>query len=275
MRHALVVSAALAVFVQSSAMAADFAVKEPPLPACLWCGLYVGGNAGWALGRDAITTTSIFPAPFLPVDVAAVNAAASPALNSNGVIGGAQVGYNWQIGRTVLGLEGDVDFPSLKTSQAGTFPFPSTLPGGAVGPPTVFFTTQSSVSTDWLVTVRPRVGWTMNNWLFYATGGLAVARENLSQTVGVVAPFVLSNSFSTTQAGWTAGGGVEAKLNANLSIKVEYLYFDLGTTPATAGVLTPPFAGASVASATRLTASVVRFGLNWHFNDVLALGSPF
>jgi outer membrane immunogenic protein len=264
-----IVAAIAAALVTSSAVAADLAVKEPLPPPCLWCGLYIGGNAGWAWGRDAVTTTSFFPTPpFLAVDVAGVNTAASPALTSNGLIGGAQIGYNWQIGRAVLGLEADADFPSLKSSQAGTFPFPSTLPGGAIGPPTAFFTTSTSVSTDWLVTLRPRVGVTENNWLFYVTGGVAAGRENFSQTINIVAPFVLTDTFSTTQIGWTAGAGIEAKLNPNLSIKAEYLYIDLGTTPANAGLLVPPAAASGVNSAMRLTTSIARVGLNWHFNGL-------
>jgi outer membrane immunogenic protein len=267
MRNALIAGAVVAALVQSSAMAADLSVSTKAPPSCLWCGFYVGGNAGWAWGSDAVTTTSTFPAPFLPVDVAALNTAASPALSSNGFIGGAQAGYNWQFGRTVLGFEADVDFPSLKNAQAGTFPFPSTLPGGAAGPPTAFFTTQTSVSTDWLVTARPRVGWTANNWLFYVTGGLAVGRENFTQTINVLAPFVLTDTFSTTQVGWTAGAGLAAMLNANWSVKAEYFYIDLGTTAANPGILTPPFAGAGVSSTMHLTTSIARVGIDYHFDS--------
>lgn len=260
MRNALV-GAMVAAFIPSAAIAADFPSKEPPPPPCLWCGLYIGGNGGWAFGREAVTTTSFFPVPpFAAVDVAAINTAASPALDANGIIGGGQIGYNWQIGRALVGLEADVDVPSLKTSQAGTFGFPST--------PGTFFTVATSVSTDWLMTVRPRVGWTANNWLLYVTGGLAVAKENFSQTIGLIAPSVLTDTFSATQAGWTVGAGIEAKLNPNLSLKVEYLYVDLGTTPSTAGILTPPFPASGVNSATRLSVSVARVGLNWHFNDL-------
>jgi outer membrane immunogenic protein len=270
MRNALFAGAILLACAPSATLAADFPIKAPP-PACNWCGFYVGGNVGWAAGRETVTTTSFFPAPFLPVDVAGINTAASPALSANGVIGGAQLGYNWQFGRAVIGLEADVDIPSLKTSTSGTFPFPSTLPGGAIGPPTAFFTTATSVSTDWLVTLRPRVGVASNDWLFYVTGGLAVAKENFSQTINVIAPFVLTDTYSATQAGWTAGAGIEAKLNPNVSLKLEYLYVDLGTTPAAAGALNPAFAGSGVNSSTRLTTSVARVGINWHLNDTLAL----
>jgi len=269
MRKALVVGAVVGALFQfpvsqSPVMAADLPLPAPP--SCLWCGVYVGGNAGWAWGNNAVATTPTFPG-FLPVDIAAITGASSSTLSSNGLIGGAQAGYNWQFGRTVVGFEADADFPSLKTSQAGTYPFPSTLPGGAVGPPTAFFTTQTSVSTDWLVTARPRVGWTADNWLFYVTGGLAVGRENLTQSVNVLAPFVLTDTFSTTQVGWTAGAGVAAMLDANWSVKAEYLYIDLGTTSANPGILTPPFAGAGVSSTLHLTSSIARVGIDYHFDS--------
>ena len=63
MRNALIVGAVVAAFVQSSAIAADLEFKAPPPPPCMWCGLYVGGNAGWAVGRETVTTTSFFPVP--------------------------------------------------------------------------------------------------------------------------------------------------------------------------------------------------------------------
>ena len=65
---------------------------------------------------------------------------------------------------------------------SGTFPFPSTLPGGAVGPPTAFFTASSSASSDWLFTARNRIGWANDNLLIYGTGGLAVANVKVNQT---------------------------------------------------------------------------------------------
>lgn len=238
-------------------------------PSCMWCGFYVGGNVGWASSTNRVMQNSIFPG-FQLVDVAALNSVGSPALHSNGILGGAQTGYNWEFGNAVFGVEADFDFPSIKATQAGTFVFPSTLPGGAVGPPTAFFNATTTVSTDWLVTLRPRVGWAIDNWLLYGTGGLAVARENLSQSFTLLTPFVLSNSFTTTQVGWTAGAGVEAKLSRNWSVKAEYLYVDLGNTPTNASVLTPPLAGNGGFAAMHLTANVVRVGLDYHFDNVFA-----
>jgi outer membrane immunogenic protein len=249
----------------SAAYAADMELKAPPPPPCIWCGFYVGGNAGWAWGRDAINSTTVFPSPpFLAVDVAAISSASSQTLNPNGFTGGTQFGYNLQRGPWVLGIEEDFEYLGLKASRGGTFPFPSTLPGGAIGPPTVFFSTATSVSTSWLFTARPRVGWASNNWLLFVTGGLAVGRESFSQTIGVVAPFVSSNSLATVQVGWTVGAGVEYALNQSWSLKAEYLYVDLGTTNANSGTLTPPFAGFANNTSARLTTSIARGGFNFH-----------
>ena len=79
----------------------------------------------------------------------------------------------------------DFEYLGLRGFNAGNFPFPSPLPGGAVGPPTAFFNTATSVSADWLFTARPRVGWAMREWLLYVTGGLAVGRENF-RNIGAV-----------------------------------------------------------------------------------------
>ena len=76
------------------------------------------------------------------------------------------------------GSEVDFGYLGLKASNAGTFPFPSTLPGGPIGPPTAFFSTTASMSTSWLFH-RTGSGWAVeaDHWLVYVTGGLAVGKE--------------------------------------------------------------------------------------------------
>jgi outer membrane immunogenic protein len=268
-----VLGLALAAIVATPTLAADLptrkaAPSEPP-PACLWCGFYIGGNVGGAWGSSSVNTAFGFPTPpFVPGDVAALSSAASQTVASSGFTGGEQIGYNFQNGPWVWGVEADFDYLGLKGSKSGAAPFPSTLPGGAAGPPTVLFTTTTSVSTNWLITARPRVGWAVDSWLFYATGGLAVGQERFSQTVNLIAPFASQNSFSSTRVGWTAGAGVEYALSRQWSVKGEYLYVDLGKTGGNAGALTPalPIAGTfSNTSAVDLTASIGRVGVNYHF----------
>jgi len=277
MKRSLIGLVAIGALIAGPAMAADMnmplkAPAAPLAPACMWCGFYVGGNAGWAWGRDDINTTNIIGPvpPFVAVDNAAVSSAASPRINGDGFTGGGQIGYNSQSGNIVWGAEADFEYLGIKGSTSGTFPFPSTLPGGVVGPPTEFFGVATHYSTDWLFTARPRIGWAMNNWLLYATGGLAVGREHFSQTLTLLPPFVSTNTFATTQVGWTVGAGVEYALNQNWSVKAEYLYVDLGRTGANAGTLTPACTPAvctyTNSSSAHLTANIARVGINYHFN---------
>ena len=259
----------LAVFV-SAAAAADLpsrmTTKAPPpvISPCVWCGFYIGVNAGYAWGRDDQNSLQTAPAPFLAVDSAAVSTASSARLNADGFTGGVQAGYNWQKGAVVFGVEADINALNLRGGTAGIFPFPSTLPGGAVGPPTTFFTNATSVSTDWLFTGRGRVGWVNDNWLLYATGGVAISNVKVNQTVVLLPPFVWNAPISSTQVGWTVGAGFEYGVAQNWSVKGEYLYVDLGT-PGANGVLTPASPSLAYTTSAHITANLVRVGVNYHF----------
>ena len=251
-----------------SALAADMAVKAPVArlaPPCGWCGFYVGGNVGYGWGRDVQDSVYSAPIPpFVAVDGAAVSAAGSPRLNANGVTGGVQGGYNWRTGAVLLGAEADFNAFALRGSTSGTFPFPSTLPGGIIGPPTRTFTASTNASSDWLFTARGRLGWANDSVLLYGTGGLAVANVKVNQTIGLLGGFAENSAISATQVGWTVGAGAEFMIGNSWSVKGEYLYVDLGKASA-AGVLTPPFAGIAYSTTAHLTANIVRIGANYHF----------
>ncbi|HEX4409270.1 MAG TPA: outer membrane beta-barrel protein [Xanthobacteraceae bacterium] len=250
-----------------AAKAADIMPKAPSPPATpapTWTGFYIGGNAGGAWGANTVSATLNAPAPFLAVDTAAVSNAASPTLRPSGFTGGVEAGYNWQNGSWVFGGEADFDYLGLRASNNTTRPFPSTLPGGAVGPPTVNFSAATSMSTDWLFTLRQRLGWANDHWLIYATGGLAVGHDNFNQSIALVAPTVLTTALSSTRVGWTVGAGAEYALDRKWSVKAEYLHVDLGSV-ATAATLSPAFAGLTLSGTTKLTTEIARAGLNYHF----------
>jgi outer membrane immunogenic protein len=255
---------ALLVLPPASVSAADLELPfKSPAGAFSWTGFYVGGNAGGAWGNERVSQTFTAPAPFLAVDTAAISSSASPTFRPGSATAGGQAGYNYQWGNWVIGGEVDFEYLGVRGFNSGNFPFPSTLPGGAVGPPTAFFNTATSVSADWLFTARPRVGWAAHEWLLYVTGGLAVGRENFSQTIAILAPFTETSGFATPRAGWTVGGGIEYAIARNWSIRGEYLHVDLGTVN-TAGTLTPPFPGLTLTGSVRLT-EIARGGLNYRF----------
>jgi outer membrane immunogenic protein len=257
---------ALAAWPLAGASAADLSLplKSPAGPAFNWSGFYVGGNAGGAWGNEQISQTFSAPPPFLAVDAAAVNASAAQSFKSGSATAGLQAGYNYQSGNWVFGGEVDFEYLGVRGSNSSNTIFPSTLPGGAAGPPATFFNTSTSVSADWLFTARPRIGWAVQDWLLYATGGLAVGRESFSQNIALLAPFVENSSFTTARVGWTVGAGVEYAIARNWSIRGEYLHVDLGTVNTT-GTLTPPSPGVTQTGSVRVTTEIARGGINYHF----------
>jgi len=123
--------------------------------------------------------------------------------NLSGEVVGGTAGANWQMGHAVLGVEGDVDWSNLK----GT----STAAGCPAG---------CTTNNDWLGTVRGRAGYAFDRFLPFVTGGLAVG-DIKAGTPGLTGA-------TQTNAGWTAGGGVEFALTNNWTAKAEYLHVDLG-----------------------------------------------
>jgi outer membrane immunogenic protein len=152
---------------------------------------------------------------------------------SGGLVGGT-AGYNYQIGQAVLGLEGDVDWANLSGTR--------TTLGCPVG---------CSTDDTWLSTVRGRVGYAFDRFLPYITGGLAAGNIQ-ANTPGFPGA-------STTNAGWTLGGGVEVALPGNWSAKAEYLHVDLGhfNCGTNCGVL--------ATDNVSMHDDVFRAGVNYHF----------
>src|ERR1700730_12153901 len=218
-----------AIAVAAPAAAADLPAraytKAPAYidPASNWTGFYVGLNAGGAWGRSDATTTTVFSPTgfFATTSPAAIAIAGAQRINNSGFTGGLTAGYNWQASNFVFGLESDLNYFGLRGASRGTGIYPCCTAFG--------FTVNSSGSSDWLITLRPRVGITSHNWLFYVTGGLAVANLkggfNFTETN---AGGTESASISTTKAGWTVGAGTEYALAKGWSVKAEYLYVDLG-----------------------------------------------
>ncbi|MGB7245556.1 MAG: outer membrane beta-barrel protein, partial [Methylovirgula sp.] len=116
----------------------------------------------------------------------------------------------------VLGVETDFDYLGLRASTGGTFTTP-------VAGPQI---SSTSASTEWLYTLRPRVGLTLGPALLYATGGLALTEERINETNMFPGVNAGSDIFSAEQAriGWIIGGGAEYRLDNHWSIKAEYLY---------------------------------------------------
>jgi outer membrane immunogenic protein len=201
-----------------AASAADLS-RPPPTkapafvpPYYNWTGFYAGinGGAGWG-------TSDWSPLP-------------GSFKTSGGLVGGT-LGYNWQFGQWVWGLEGDADWSDIKGSVIG--------PGCGFG--------GCTTKNDFLATVRGRLGFAADRWMPYATGGLAIGNIKTSSPA--------LTGTDQTNAGWTVGGGIEFALASNWTAKVEYLYVDLGNVNC----------GCGVPRTVSFTANVVRGGFNFRF----------
>jgi outer membrane immunogenic protein len=205
-----------------SAQAADLprqmATKAPPYvaPYYNWTGFYLGINGGGGWGSSSWDSTGSF-------DV------------SGGLIGGT-IGYNWQFGTWVLGLEGDIDWANIKGSTAAL---------GCV-------TGNCSSENTWLGTARGRVGYAFDRWMPYVTGGAAFGDVKANQPG--------ATGMTDTQVGWTAGAGVEFAVANNVTAKVEYLHYDLGSF--TCGL---NCGNGFVNDTVSFNANVVRGGVNLRF----------
>lgn len=191
MRKLLLASVALAA-VSAPAFAADLPSRkyEPAAPvvyapAFTWTGFYAGLNAGVGFSQSNNTN----------VTVNGVTTSYSSG-NNNGFVGGAQAGYNWQMGQIVFGGEADIQYADLgRKNSVGGFYY-----GGSSG--------------NYFGTVRARVGYAFDRALIYVTGGLAYGDVGGG----------ISND---TKAGYTVGGGLEYAFTNNWTAKIEGLYVNI------------------------------------------------
>jgi outer membrane immunogenic protein len=263
----LLLAAVLAVYGTASVSAADIApryTKAPAMaPAYDWTGFYIGGNVGGQWGSSDPTTTTVFPsvAYFADTSVTAIAGVGAQHVNSSSVTGGFTAGYNWQVNNAVFGLEGDINYFGFKGSATGSAAYPCCTFSG--------FTVGSSVSADWLATIRGRIGFLATpTWLLYATGGAAIA--------DVKGDFTFSDTYDAatesaairgTRVGWTAGVGTEYAIGNGWSLKAEYLYVDLGRSTVTSNNLYAygPIPDQPFTHSVDIKSNIVRIGANYKF----------
>jgi outer membrane immunogenic protein len=269
MKRMLIGIAAVSSLLATSAFAADLPMRtytKAPVyvePVYNWTGFYVGGNVGYSWGRSSDTST-------LTNGAGTVLFTSTDKTNLNGVIGGGQIGYNWQMQSWVWGLEADIQGSGEKGSRDFTCGIGVCTPpsGGFLalvipGPAVPVGLTQK---IEWFGTVRGRAGVLVTpKVLLYGTGGLAYGEVKTSEAIGAV-PALFSTT--ATNVGWTVGAGIEGAIGGNWTAKLEYLYVDLGRV---SGSFVTPFAafgGGFVTSSysSRITDNILRVGVNYRFD---------
>jgi outer membrane immunogenic protein len=325
----LLLSVAAVALSAGSAFAADLPSRKapplppPPPPAPLWTGFHAGLNAGFGFGtNDPVYSQSYgvgtndhegarmqpearsigqnqFGPRFdglLGAQTAALASAGMASMTQSGFVGGGQIGYDYQYGNFVFGVEADIQGSGIRgTSHSIGAATSSTSLRYATETWTATGATNVNAGVDWFGTVRGRVGylWTPT-MLVYGTGGLtyggvyanvnsasfASASQSFDRfpTFAAVFPnggnftFVGGGNKSQTLVGWNAGGGIEWMFMPNWSLKAEALYWNMGSM----NVPTASFAAAPVGNGSPMATIgftrvnyqgvIARAGINYHFN---------
>ena len=243
-----IIAAAAVLTLGSASYASDLPQKKAPIAAPLvtaklfdWSGAYIGINVGYGKINGDIANVA-FANPY-PGDFGPLPDEDGKFMMAGGLVGG-QMGYNYQTGNLVLGLEADLDYTGIKGSYA--FPNPNGI--------------NLDGEIQSIGTARVRLGYAVDNILLFATGGVAYGTTKAMLTTVPAPQYTASASKSYT--GYAVGAGIEYGLTKNWTIKTEYLYVNLGKRSNTY-----VFSGADEAAAadTSLTSNIVRVGLNYKF----------
>jgi len=212
----------------------------PALAAGPWTGIYLGAHAGGVWGDIDTAQTAQLDGGF-PFNGQLVGE--EHDLSPNGVLGGAQIGYLYQMSNIVLGVEVSGSFSDLDETELD----PNDTDNAR------------TVNSDWNAAATLRAGYAFGNSLAYVKGGYAMAEFD----VDLVNLNPGGDSFSTSERhdGWTAGAGYEHQLSSDVSFAIEYAYYDLGSQDHTAVDLPD-----SETHEVGATLHSVTARLNWHFN---------
>lgn len=229
------------------ASAADLGVYKPApqpylAPAFSWSGFYIGAHAGYGWGSTDTVNQLFFPG-------GPAFGANSTSFDTDGWLVGGQAGYNYQFSNNlVVGVEGDFAWSDVK----GDFNYdplrPEAIAGGKV---------------DYQGTLRLRLGYAIDRFLPYVTGGLAYAHtKGFADNIWGGGDH---NTSSKDAWGWALGAGVEYAFTQNISAKVEYIYTRFDDVKSVMPIGGGAPAGSSNALSSDLTQSAVKVGVNYRF----------
>jgi len=227
-----------------------------------WTGFYAGVSAGYtgAKSDTSVATGGAWTseAPSLQTDFRNGGSTQQSVDNANF---GAQLGYNYQTGSVVLGVEGDFTaLPGRNDVVRG--------PIAASAFPSLNYTFTNHVDPKSTFALKAKLGFASGNTMFYADGGAAWTRSTYGWEVLSNGNYKKTGTLTKTSTGWTVGGGVEHKFTPNISARLSYNYVDAGdesydTTYVAGSSFTSPVYNETITQDLRL--HLVRVGINFHF----------
>jgi outer membrane immunogenic protein len=201
-----------------------------------WTGIYVGGNIGEALATNCYVYQSASNFNF-----------DDGCKTNNGGLGGGQIGFNWQTGTWVFGVEGSGDWASLKGEDQGTHFTGDTI--------------NSSMKAIYMATAR--AGYALDRSLYYVKGGAAFVHSDYWRSSAGIA---YGSPASETRTGWTVGAGWEYGILPNLSAALEYDYIGGGTKSVTLNYNGSCLGGAPCNQDVKQSIHMVTLRVNYRFN---------
>jgi outer membrane immunogenic protein len=197
----------------------DPVYAPPVVESDIWTGFYVGGQGGIGAGK-ASGRTGIEILEGDPEEWTLLGNRFSDSTNLAGGVAGIYGGYNWQIGQTVLGIEGDYTWSDV---EGTTY----CVGGGA----------RCKVDLDWTASLVARAGYAVGRGLWYVKGGAAWGRVATQVDSNTLVGLALAGDFdavgrakrSKTSLGWTVGMGYEHAFTKNFIVRVDYSYMDFGS----------------------------------------------
>jgi len=254
----IVTSAAALLAMSGTALAADLPTHKGPLvepivPFFSWTGLYAGVNAGGVFSGSTVRTSGT--APFTVSNVLASARPPFISKDDTGFIGGGQIGYNYQTGpHHLMGVEADIQYVGASSDFSRV---------GSTGANSAF-----RKKLDYLGTARFRFGYAFDRVLPYATGGLAYGNAtNRASFFSAAVPGQIDyfGSRNQTYLGFVLGAGLEYAVTNNISLKAEYLYYNLGGRNVAVNQQNFALTTGSYVSRFSNDGHIARGGLNYHF----------
>ena len=228
-------------------------------------GPHVGVTLGYYMDRSVARASTVFSPTgyFAASSVTAINNNGVQKVAPNGFIGGGEVGVDWKLAIFMVGVEGDFSATNGRDQRGVTVAYPCCSPAR--------FTLTHSLSTNWLLTARPRVGMKVGPVMAYITGGYALTHIKYEEVFTDTFAAAHENAdFRQNKSGYTVGAGIGFATHGHYIVKVEYLYAGFGRNTVTSTNLTA-FATRTAFPSNPFTASdtlhmhVVRAGFDYHF----------
>ena len=232
----------------SPALAADLPyAKAPPVTPSVydWTGVYVGVFGGGGYGNHNVNNATGQAVPFADY---------TANYSSTGGLAGGEIGYNWQSGAFLVGVEGQLAWSGIKGNDAGQFSA-GAFPG---------VTAVDADNLRWEGALLARAGYTIDRWMFFFEGGYAFGSIQHTNTPPVGAGLPVDR-FNVSANGLTGGGGVAYAITNNVSAKFEYRYTNFNGYNRPGLTTTGLTVNGQLPYTTETTYSVVTLGLDFKF----------